>query len=90
MNKDKVVSFLLEKGADPTIKDKTGRNSLEIAQKQNMKKSIEVLKNSKPKESNIQNINSSNAQLSIPFYSLNNFLIKICSGLSQRVLVQKT
>jgi hypothetical protein len=27
-----MVRYLLEKGADPTIKDKTGRNALEIAQ----------------------------------------------------------
>lgn len=29
--KDKMVRFLLDRGADYTIKDKTGRNALEIA-----------------------------------------------------------
>jgi hypothetical protein len=33
-----MVSYLLEKGADPTIKDKTGRDALEIAQKLNQNK----------------------------------------------------
>ena len=80
MNKDKVVSFLLEKGADPTIKDKTEKNSLEIAQYYERTKIIEILNNFKK---------VLKTQLFIPFYSLNDQTTSIYPLLCSKLTPQK-
>ena len=45
-----MVRFLLEKGADPNITDKTGRTALEIAKHLKREKSIQILESISFKE----------------------------------------
>jgi ankyrin repeat protein len=56
LGNEKMVRYLLEKGADPTIKDKTGRDALEIAQHLNRSGVVKFLQNRKNSSAGDQNL----------------------------------
>ena len=57
MGKAKSVRFLLEKGADKSIQDKTGRNAYEIAKFLNKQEIMELLETKLPKIISLKKLN---------------------------------